>query len=132
MNVNIKWIGKQNFQAETIDGQKIDISPNQKDSGMISPPDLLLMSLGSCTGLFILPAAKALNVTIDNFEISLKGVKSDTPPKLFDKIQITVKFKGLLNEEQAHRVLEKAHEKCFVLHSLNPNIEIENIVEIQN
>lgn len=131
MNVNIKWMGKQNFQGETADGQKIIISPNQKESHVISPPDLLLMSLGSCTGLFIPPAAKALGVTIDDFEVSLNGLKSDMPPKLFDKIQITVKFKGNLTRSQAQEILEKSHENCFVLHSLNPNIRIENIIEIQ-
>lgn len=131
MKVNIKWMDKQNFEGETADGQKIIISPNQKEPNVISPPDLLLMSLGSCTGLFILPAAKALGVTLDDFEISLNGFKSDAPPKLFDKIQIQVKFKGKLTKDQAQEILEAAHEKCFILHSLNPNIKIENIIKIQ-
>ncbi len=41
-----------------------------------------------------------------------------------------MKLKGELTKEQGYKILERAHEKCFILKSLNPNIEIENIVEI--
>lgn len=129
MNVKIKWEGNQGFIGENINGQQVFINPSPKNSE-ISPPDLLLMSLGSCTGLFIIPAAKALKVEIEDFEISVKGIKSNNPPQLFDKIQIITKFKGNLTMEQATIVLEKSHEKCFILHSLNPNIGIENLIEI--
>jgi len=131
MNVTINWKEKQLFEGKTLDNQVISISPKSENGDAISPPDLLLMSLGSCTGLFILPSAKAMDVNVENFEVSLEGVKSTTPPKLFDKIIITVKFKGDLTKEEAQKVLEKAHEKCFILHSLNPNIEIENIIQIE-
>lgn len=129
MNVNIKWTGKQGFIGKNINGQEVFINPSPKDSE-ISPPDLLLMSLGSCTGLFIVPAAKALKVEIEDFEISVKGVKSKNPPQLFEKIQIIAKLKGDLTMEEATTVLEKSHEKCFILYSLNPNIEIETLIEI--
>lgn len=129
MNVNIKWLGKQKFEATSLDGEKVTISPNKNDLGTISPPDLLLMSLGSCTGLFLTPAAKSLNVDFKDFEISLEGTKSDTPPKLFDKIQVRIRFKGLSDRAKAEELVEAANARCFILHSLNPNIEIENIIE---
>lgn len=132
MNVNIKWSGKQNFTGETINGQLIQISPDKNEIEMISPPDLLLMSLGSCTGLFILPSAKAMGIELADFEIRVTGVKAETPPKLFDEINIFVKFVGNLNSTEANAILEKAHEKCFVLKSLNPNIKINNFIEIES
>ncbi|MBF7097554.1 OsmC family protein [Alkalibacter mobilis] len=129
MNVEIKWIGKQNFIGNDSDGRSVMISPNKSEEA-ITPPDLLLMSLGSCTGLFMLPAAKSMDVELEDFEVSLKGTKSETPPKLFDKIHIHVKLKGDMTELEANEILKKSHEKCFVLHSLNPNIQIENSITI--
>jgi putative redox protein len=88
------------------------------------------MSLGSCTGLFLIPSSKELNVDLENFDINLEGVKAKEPPKLFDKIILNVKLKGNLTEEEGYKVLERAHDKCFILKSLNPNIEIENNIEL--
>lgn len=131
MNIQIKWTGKQNFKGIALDGQTVAISPNKDQEGTITPPDLLLMSLGSCTGLFLLPAAKAMKVDMEDFEITVKGVKAETPPKLFDKIKIHVAFKGNMSEDQAEEILKRSHEKCFVLTSLNPNIEIESTIEVK-
>jgi putative redox protein len=130
MNVNIKWNGEQNFTGENKKGESVVIDPSPKKDGVISPPDLLLMSLGSCTGLFLIPSSKELNVDLENFDINLEGVKAKEPPKLFDKIILNVKLKGNLTEEEGYKVLERAHDKCFILKSLNPNIEIENNIEL--
>lgn len=130
MNVYVQWNGKQNFTGSNKDDQRVLISPTESEKEMISPPDLLLMSLGSCTGLFVMPAAKSLNVTLEDFHVSVQGVKSNQPPKLFHQINIHVDFKGELNEEQAAEIIEKSHEKCFILHSLNSNIAIESTFTI--
>jgi putative redox protein len=132
MNINIKWAGKQNFTGENVHGQIIPISPDKNEVEMISPPDLLLMSLGSCTGLFVIPSAKAMGIELENFEIHVTGVKAETPPKLFDEINIHVKFVGAMSKKEAAAILESAHDKCFILKSLNPNIKINNFIEIES
>lgn len=132
MNINIKWTGKQNFTGENVNGQIVPISPDKNEVEMISPPDLLLMSLGSCTGLFLIPSAKAMGIELRDFEIRVTGVKAETPPKLFDEINIHAKFVGAMSMEEATAVLESAHDKCFILKSLNPNIKINNFIEIES
>jgi len=131
MNTTIKWLEDKNFKGTTKDEEKILISPTKNLDGYISPPDLLLMSLGSCTGLFIMPAAKELGISLNDFDISVKGTKSNNPPKLFEKITITVTFFGHLTQEEAEEILEKSHQRCFILHSLDPSITIENEISIK-
>jgi len=126
MNININWLEDKNFKGTTKDGEGILISPTKNLNGYISPPDLLLMSLGSCTGLFIMPAAKELGVVLEDFDISVKGTKSENPPKLFEIITIAVTFIGDLSQDDAKEILEKSHQRCFILHSLDPDITIEN------
>ncbi|HKL41172.1 MAG TPA: OsmC family protein [Clostridia bacterium] len=131
MNININWLEDKNFKGTTKDGEGILISPTKNLNGYISPPDLLLMSLGSCTGLFIMPAAKELGVVLEDFDISVKGTKSENPPKLFEKITIAVTFIGDLSQDDAKEILEKSHQRCFILHSLDPSITIENEIIIK-
>lgn len=131
MNIDIKWLGSTSFEGVNNNGQKVLISPNPKEYDKISPPDLLLMSLGSCTGLFLMPAAKKLNVEIKDYAINVQGVKSNNPPNLFEKIIVTVKFKGDLSQEQAEEIIEESNKNCFVLHSLNPEIKIESVISVE-
>jgi len=131
MNVDIKWLKEKNFKGTTKNGEETLISPNKNLDGYISPPDLLLMSLGSCTGLFIMPAAKELGIALKDFDVSVKGTKSNNPPKLFEKITIAVTFFGDLTKEKAEEILEKSHQRCFILHSLDPSITIENDIVIK-
>jgi putative redox protein len=131
MNIDIQWQAGQEFIGFDQKNNSIAISPQKGKEDYVSPPDLLLMSLGSCTGLFILPAAKALGVDLQTFDINVTGVKAETPPKLFDKIIVSIDLYGDLSEEAAEAVVEKAHEKCFILKSLNPNITIENKINIK-
>jgi putative redox protein len=130
MYVNIQWTGDQNFIATNNNNKEINIGTIKDDPNVITPPDLLLMSLGTCTGLFMMPAAKNLNIHIEDFNIQVKGIKAKEPPKLFDAIEIYVKIKGDLNKSQGEAIVKKAHDKCFILKSLNPNIEIISIIEM--
>ncbi len=130
MEVSVKWQGAKSFIATDKNNLEVNISPDYKNTEMISPPDLLLMSLGSCSGLFILPSAKAAGVQIDDFSISLKGIKSASPPNLFDKIIETINLVGDISLESAKTIVHNAHNKCFILKSLNPNIVIETKIAI--
>ncbi len=130
MQVKIDWMGKQSFIGYDQKALSLGISPNIEDKDKFSPPALLLMSLGSCTGLFIIPSAKSLGIKLEDFDIQLKGVKSNKPPKLFDKIIEEINLVGDFEGGLAHKIVNEAHKRCFILKSINPNITIENIIRV--
>jgi putative redox protein len=130
MQVKINWRGGQDFLAVDSKGQEISISPKKDELDKVSPPDLLLISLGSCSGLFIIPSAKALGINLEDFKIDLRGIKAEKPPKLFDKIIEEVNLIGDFDFSLASEIVSGAHAKCFILKSLNPNIEIETVIKV--
>lgn len=130
MKTTVKWLGEQSYLGRDENGNEIKINPKPKIYDMIKPPDLLLMSLGSCTGLFLTPAIKELGLDINDFEVVLTGEKAANPPALFSAINIHVKVWGSVTEPQLEQAMEKSHQKCFILHSLHPDIQIKSTFEI--
>lgn len=104
MQVKISWEGGHNFVGYDKNTSSIGISP-KTEKNMITPPNLLLMSLGSCTGLFIIPTAKSFGVKLEDFEIDLKGIKANNPSKLFDKIIIGINLIGDFDATLARKII---------------------------
>lgn len=130
MKTTVRWLGEQSYLGLDENGIEIKINPKPQKNDMVKPPDLLLMSLGSCTGLFLTPAIKELGLDVDNFEIILTGEKAANPPKLFNAIMIHIKVWGNVTEPELALAIEKSHDRCFILHSLHPNIEVRTTFEI--
>lgn len=130
MQVKIDWMGEQSFIGYDQNALSLGISPNLEDKDKFSPPALLLMSLGSCTGLFIIPSAKSLGVKLKDFDIHLKGIKANKPPKLFYKIVEEINLVEDFEVTLAHKIINEAHKRCFILKSINPNIIVENIIRV--
>jgi len=121
----------KSFVGEIKTGESLAISsaPDKKDA--YSPPELVLLSLGACTGLFIPPAIKEYGYSVDDYQVEVSAEKSKNPPQLFESITIKVTFQGDLTEEEAKQIMEKSHQRCFILHSLNPNIKIIDEIVIE-
>lgn len=132
MKTTIKWLGEQSYVGIDSHGLEVKINPKPQENEMLKPPDLLLMSLGSCTGLFFTPAVKELGLHVDHFEIELVGEKAKNPPKLFASIHIHLTIWGTATESQIEAAIEKSHERCFILHSLDPGIKVNTTFELQS
>ncbi|MDW7650477.1 MAG: OsmC family protein [Bacillota bacterium] len=130
MKTTVKWLGEQSYLGTDENGIAIKINPKPQVTDMVKPPDMLLMSLGSCTGLFFTPAVKELGLDIQTFEVVLTGEKAANPPELFKAINIHLKVWGSVTESQMEQAIAKSHQKCFILHSLHPDIEINTTFEI--
>ena len=131
MKTIVKWSGGPSYVGMDVKENQVKISPKAAEEDAISPPDLLLMSLGSCKGIFFLPAVKELGLDVKDFEITLEGEKSKNPPKLFEKINIYFKVWGDVTKEDVKRAIKKSDEKCFIAYSLNPDIETETFTQIE-
>lgn len=131
MYVNVRPEGPQRFVATDRKEWALAIDPRPDAEEATSPPDLLLMSLASCTGLFMAPAAKELDLIYRDYAITAEGTKAKNPPKLFNAIDLTVTIYGEMSEAEGMALVEKAHDRCFILKSLNPNIEIRTKVIIE-
>jgi len=90
------------------------------------PMELLLLSLGSCTGSDVASILKKKKVDLKGFEINLDAKQSGNHPKVFTKIHIEYVFYGHdLNPVHLERAIELSQSKyCPVTPMLKSSVDI--------
>ena len=95
-----------------------------EDSGM-TPPELLLASLGSCAAFYAVQYLKTRNLTESGVEVSVTAEKLKSPARV-GNFQIHVACPVSLTEEQTEGLMRSVHH-CLIHNTLlsPPEIAIE-------
>jgi uncharacterized OsmC-like protein len=95
-----------------------------EDSGM-TPPELLLASLGSCAAFYAVQYLKTRNLAANGVEVSVTAEKLKSPARL-GNFQIHVACPVSLTEEQTEGLMRSVHH-CLIHNTLlsPPEIAIE-------
>ena len=100
---------------------RMDSSPESggRDFG-IRPMQMLLMGLGSCSGIDIVSILKKQKQTVEGFRISIDGERaSGKHPSLWKQIHIIFELKGTIDPEKANRACALSVDKyCSVAATL--------------
>src|SRR6056297_3194644 len=65
------------------------------------PMEMVLMSLGGCTGMDVLSLLKKMRVEIDDMRIEISAKRADEHPKVYTEIHLDYIFEGSdLNEDK--------------------------------
>ena len=77
-----------------------------------SPVEMLLMSLGACSGIDVVSILEKARTPVDSFRVEISGERSGAHPRVFTKIHLTyvVKGKGIKDKALA-RAIELSEEK---------------------
>ena len=96
------------------------------------PMELLLLSLGGCTGSDVVSILTKKKVKLKNFEINLNAERAKQHPKIFTKIHIEYLFYGKdLNPNHLERAIELSQNKyCPVTMMLKPKVSITSSYKI--
>jgi uncharacterized OsmC-like protein len=95
-----------------------------QDSGM-TPPELMLASLGSCAAFYAVRYLKSRNLAESGVEVSVTAEKLKQPARL-DNFRIHVSCPVALTEEQTEALMRSVHH-CLIHNTLlsPPEIQIE-------
>lgn len=119
-HVEITNLGNYSFKARSKDAEfVVDI----KGNGM-TPPDVLLASLGSCMGVYLEKYADGMNLKIPAFTINLNAELSKEAPVCFRKINVQVDLGGVTLDERHKKGLAQFLDNCPVHETLKNNPEI--------
>lgn len=101
------------------------------DAG-IRPKELLLLSLGGCTGSDVASILKKKRVKLDNFEMNIEAEMTEEHPKVFTKINLEYVFYGSdIKEDDVERAIELSLTKyCGVTAMLQKSMEINHTYRI--
>ena len=93
----------------------------------IRPKELLLLSLGGCTGADVASILQKKRVELDGYEMNLSGEVTEEYPQVFTKIHIEYIFYGdNIDEKDVKRAIELSQTKyCGVTAMLKKSIEID-------
>lgn len=98
----------------------------------IRPKELLLLSLGGCTGSDVVSILQKKKVKLDNFEINLTAEMTEEHPKVYSKINVEYVFYGNdIKESDVERAIELSLTKyCGVTAMLQKAVDISHNYKI--
>ncbi|MGF7184518.1 putative redox protein [Desulfitispora alkaliphila] len=137
MKVDVNWQGKMHFKG--ISGSNnsvVDMDANQAAGGDdlgASPMELLLMSIGGCTGIDIVSILDKMRVQYDDLKISVSGERATDHPKVFKKIVINYTLLGKdIPQDKVKRAIELSVNKyCSVSNSLAGVAKLDYTLDIK-
>ena len=95
----------------------MDTSPEfDGDSSATKPLELLLIALGGCTGMDIVPLFKKMRQDVTAVELNITAERSEEHPRAYTKIDMEYVVTGkALEEEKVKRAIELSQERyCSV------------------
>jgi len=135
MNVYIKQIKGSSFAAKGDSNHWINLDTSEESGGNnagSSPMELVLMALGTCSSMDIIPILKKKQVQVDDFEVNVSSERATEFPKVFTKINIEYIFYGKnISAKDVERAIELSLTKyCSVYAMLKNSIEITESYKI--
>ena len=120
--VQVNWL--QNFQFVGTDSTKhsVVISGTGPDDGIgMKPSELLLVSLGSCTGYDVVNILTKKRQNLSGLRISVSGEQAVDPPWPFQAIHIHYELRGAnLDPQAVEQAIQLSEEKyCSVSATLS-------------
>ena len=90
----------------------------------ITPPAVLLASLGTCVGVYIRRYAEGANINMKDFRIKVDAKFDKEPCARFNKVDVSIDLKGVQLEERRKAALLNFIKNCPVHNTLKANPSI--------
>ncbi len=131
-NAVARWSGKKvAFEIESGSGHTaaIDEPPIFGDDAAMQPTEMLLGSLGACTGLNAVLLLKKFKQPLRSLEVEVTGEQEEEWPKAFKKIDVVFhcEWDGKIDKELVDRALDMACNRYCPIHAtLSHGVKIEH------
>jgi uncharacterized OsmC-like protein len=129
MEVTVRHLGNVGFESSARGHRVICDQPADNggaDRGM-TPPELLLASLGTCSAHYAAEYLKARNLPSEGLEVKVSATKIKPPARL-DGFRIEVIVPGLDPVHEAG--VKRAVDACLIHNTLARTPSIETVVQI--
>ncbi|HZK83994.1 MAG TPA: OsmC family protein [Desulfosporosinus sp.] len=133
--VNIAWEGNMKFVGTDDSGFKIPMDASEVYGGKnegVRPMELMLMSLGGCTGIELGHILNKMRVVYDRLDIEVTGNRVEEHPKVFNDIQVVYRLRGKnIPADKVNKALQMAEQVyCSASNMVNKSAKITYAIEI--
>ena len=126
METRIRYLGGVKFEAETRGHRLLCDQPHENGGAdeAMTPPELMLASLGTCAAFYAVQYLKARSLPPEGVDIHVEAEKAMQPPRI-GSFRITVGVPGVV-EERHREGLMRAVRGCLIHNTLlnRPDIDV--------
>ena len=118
LEVSVTHLGAVQFEIKARENTIICDQPEENggfNEGM-TPPELMLASLGSCAGFYAVDYMKRQKLAVDGLKVNVTAEKAKNPARL-DSFRIEVDVPSELSAEQL-KGMEDAIHRCLIHNTL--------------
>ena len=111
---------------------RVTTGESKGDPAILNPEQLLLMAASSCQLLWFLHLASKARIDVVSYEDEASALMpEDDPPVRITEITLRprITVAGDASEERVRKLVDTAHEHCFIANSLKSSMRIEPRVE---
>jgi putative redox protein len=128
----VRFAGEDLFIGVTPSGHAVTMDTDHERSAAPSPVELLLVALGSCTGIDVVGILEKKRIVVTDYRIEVSGERRDEHPRSYKSMNVhhIVTGKNISSHavEQAIQLSETKY--CSVAATLRPTVEIHSSYEI--
>jgi putative redox protein len=125
----LSLVGKSDSGHWTTMDTRADVGGNEAAT---APMELLLISLGGCTGMDVLSILEKMKQPVEDFRIELEAEHAPEHPKVYTGIEMVYIVKGNVEPAKLERAIELSQERyCPVTAMLRPTVDIKTSYRIE-
>jgi putative redox protein len=129
----VQWVGKERFIAQSPSGHMVALDSDRSTNGAPGPMELLLIALGACTATDMVSILAKKRQKLDSLEVEVSGIRSEESPRVWTRLEILYKLRGMLEETAVQHAIRLSEEKyCSVAAMLGKTADISSRFEIEN
>ena len=129
----VKWLNEKHFVGVDSGGHSVVLS-GQKDGIGVSPSQMLLVALASCSSVDVVEILKKKRKKLTLLEVTATGEQDSEPPWAYRKIHLAYRLGGRgLTDKAVSQAIELSHEKyCSVAATVRGVAKITTEFKIEN
>jgi len=115
MDANVTWKKGMSFEGTADSGFKVDLGTDPQfggDDDGFRPLELMLVSLGGCTGMDVISILQKKRQEVTSFEVRVHAERAADHPKVFTSITVEYILSGInLDPDAVDRAVELSSTK---------------------
>ncbi|MBM4116432.1 OsmC family protein [bacterium] len=128
LNVELLRVDGLSLAARTGSGHWLSMDTSSAGGGhggAASPVELVLAALAGCMAMDILSMLAKMRARIEDFRIEARAERAPEPPRVFTKVDLTIRVRGDVKPRQIEKAIALSHERyCSVGAMLKPSVPI--------
>ena len=128
----VQLTGTDLFTGLSPSGHALTIDTDRVRNSAPSPMELLLLALGSCTGVDVVSILKKKRQDVTDYRVEVRGQRRDEHPRSYKRMEVHHIVTGRsISEQSVAQAIELSEKKyCSVAATLRPTAEIVSSFEI--